>query len=161
MACVSGVYRDEGSTARLCRTRARGGGTPSVRGGGLPQGSQAGEGPLRRVLCARGCMGAAGGRQEAGSGCRRATRPPHARGGPGRSPQTARSGPQAQEADSPPGGWSGAPSPFQHHFSVGDTCLKSGPSAAPSASARRTLPPQEGALSADARPAGDGAVRGL
>lgn len=68
-----------------------------------------------------------------------------------RRPPAAVSKPKRR--DRPPGGSSRAPSPFQHHSSVSGTRLKSGPSAAPSASALRTRPPPEGALTADARPA--------
>lgn len=59
-----------------------------------------------------------------------------------------------ERRDGPPGGSSRAPSSFRHRLSVGDARVKSGPSAAPSGSALRTLPPQEGALTTDARLAG-------
>lgn len=96
------------------------------------------------MLCAQGCVGTAGGRPPTartwGSQAA-ACRPPAAVNKP-------------ERLDGPPGGSSGAPPPLQHHPSVNNTHLKSGPSAAPSASALRTLPPQEGALTANARLAG-------
>lgn len=96
------------------------------------------------MLCAQGCVGTAGGRPPAAHtwGSQAAAR---------RLPATVN---KPERLDGPPGGSSGAPPPLQHHPSVNNTHLKSGPSAAPRASALRTLPPQEGALTANARLAG-------